>query len=104
MLTSLGRLSEKLKNTAPLENDPNLPAIRHFAIVLHPFWWAAGPWGLHLVAAQNRRSVLTATYKAATKWSAAACQLLFVLLLCASAQSAEPVKLHPENPKYFLFR
>src|SRR6266481_2908456 len=31
-------------------------------------------------------------------------QLCFTLLLCASAQPAEPVKLHPENSKYFLFR
>ena len=31
-------------------------------------------------------------------------QLLFALLLCASAQPAEPVKLHPENSRYFLFR
>jgi hypothetical protein len=48
--------------------------------------------------------VLTVTYKAATNGRTAACQLLFVLLLSASAQSAEPVNLHPENPKYFLFR
>src|SRR5207245_9772410 len=31
-------------------------------------------------------------------------QLSFTLLPCASAQPAEPVKLHPENSKYFLFR
>src|SRR5262245_10068225 len=31
-------------------------------------------------------------------------QFLFALLLSASAQPAEPVKLHPENSRYFLFR
>src|SRR5437879_110075 len=31
-------------------------------------------------------------------------QLVFSFLLCASAQSAEPIRLHPDNPKYFLFR
>jgi len=31
-------------------------------------------------------------------------QLVFAILLSASAKSAEPVQLHPENSKYFLFR